>query len=183
MIRSHQIYFTTFPLTMMINFIMVLFKLALKAFKHFVPAILKAFHVLTVLCALFQFSIDFAFCLRCLCKTTINHSNNWNMLDDERQTRNSPRICSSYLLLCTFHAIIFPFIRTALALYLPSRLFLLSSRNRSQFWLHFLCTKIFNNGKYWHSQKVAVFCSCDRNFIAVVFSNCKAMTNNDCMYT
>lgn len=82
-ICSHQIYFTTLPLTMMINFIMVLFKLASKAFKHFVPAILKAFHVLTVLYALFQFSIDFAFCLRCLCKTTINHSNNSNILKDE----------------------------------------------------------------------------------------------------
>lgn len=149
-ICSHQIYFTTLPLTMMINFIMVLFKLASKAFKHFVPSILKAFHVLTALCALFQFSIDFAFCLRCLCKTTINHSNNSNILKDESIDGSSGSSSSSSTTISLWNVLkILHFVRSFISLF-TYRLFF--------FYRLVIDHRIVQNyttEKYWHLKRIS----------------------------
>lgn len=157
---------------------MVLFKLASKAFKHFVLAILKAFHVLTVLYALFQFSIDFAFCLRCLCKTTINHSNNSNILKDESiggssgsSNRSSSTTISLWNVLKLHH-----FVRSFVSLF-TYRLFFLSSRNRSSYSTKLYNRKIltFKKNK-WHTKFAA-----ENNFCGAIRSlfRCKHLNNKN----
>lgn len=161
---------------MMINFIMILFKLASQAFKHFVPAILKAFHVLTVLCALFQFSIDFAFCLRCVCKTTINHSNNSNILEDESIGGSSGSISGSSSTTISLWNVLklLHFVRSFVSLF-TYRLFFLSSRNRSSYSTKLYNRKIltFKKNK-WHTKFAA-----ETNFCDVIYSlfRCKRLNN------
>lgn len=90
----------------MINFIMVLFKLASKAFSQFYSQNSKAFYISS-----FYFNLSRSIFVVCICmcvyyaalvvvcKTTINHLSNSNILDDKRQPKAALKICLQFFFL------------------------------------------------------------------------------------